>query len=289
MKKILLTGGAGFFCARFTQKFKNEYEILSTDKDNLDITDKENVFKVFSEFKPDYVIHAAAIAVTDFCNKNPEIAHKINVDGAVNVAKACKEIGAKLVFISSEQVFNGNKERGPYDEEHTPVPDTVYGQNKLEAEGLLKEIINELWIVRFTWLFGMTERKMNMASNVLWETITALLKGEKIYASPNEFRGMTYAAEMIENVEKLFKLPYDTYHLGSVNELSRYEVVKHILTEMGLENRISEVLVKDEEKYKNSPRDVRLNTEKARKNGLEFLTTKEGLTKCINDYKLNFK
>lgn len=289
MKKILLTGGLGFFCARFTQKFNNEYEILSTDKDNLDITDKGNVFKVFSEFKPDFVIHAAAIAVTDFCNKNPEIAHKINVDGAANVAEACKEIGAKLVFISSEQVFNGNKEPGPYDEEHTPVPDTVYGQNKLEAEGLLKEIIDELWIVRFTWLFGMTERKMNMASNVLWETITSLLKGEKIYASPNEFRGMTYAVEMVENVEKLFGLPYDTYHLGSVNELSRYEVVKHILTEMGLENRISEILVKDEEKYKNSPRDVRLNTEKARKNGLEFSTTKEGLTKCIKDYKLNLK
>lgn len=289
MKRILLTGGLGFFCARFTQKFNNEYEILSTDKDNLDITDKENVFKVFSEFKPHYVIHAAAIAVTDFCNKNPEIAHKINVDGAVNVAKACKEIGAKLVFISSEQVFNGNIERGPYDEKHTPVPDTVYGQNKLEAEGLLKDIIDELWIVRFTWLFGMTERKMNMASNVLWETITALLKGEKIYASPNEFRGMTYAVEMVENVEKLFRLPYDIYHLGSVNELSRYEVIKHILTEMGLENRISEVLVKDEEKYKESPRDVRLNTEKARKNGLEFSTTKEGLSKCIKDYKLNLK
>ena len=289
MKKILLTGGLGFFCTRFVARYKNDYEVLVTDKDNLDITDSENVLKVFNEFKPDYVIHAAAIAVTDFCNKNPEIARKINVDGAINVAKACKEIGAKLVFISSEQVFNGNLEAGPYDEEHTPIPDTVYGQNKLEAEGLLKEILDELWIVRFTWLFGMTEKNMNMASNILWETVTSLLKGEKIYASPNEFRGMTYVAEMVENVEKVFSLPYSTYHLGSVNELSRYEIVKHILTEMGLENRIDEVLVKDEQKYKDSPRDVRLNTEKARKNGLEFSITKDGLTKCIKDYKLNLK
>jgi dTDP-4-dehydrorhamnose reductase len=289
MNKILLTGGLGFFCTRFAERFKDEYEILASDKENLDITDSENVLKVFSEFRPDYVIHAAAIAVTDFCNKNPDIAHRINVDGAIHVAKACKEVGAKLLFISSEQVFNGNKELGPYDEEHTPVPDTVYGQNKLEAEALLKEILDELWIVRFTWLFGMTERKMNMASNVLWETITSLLKGEKIYASPNEFRGMTYVVEMVENVEKVFRLPYDIYHLGSVNELSRYEVVKHILTEIGLENRIAEVLVKDEEKYKDFPRDVRLNTDKARINGLEFSSTKDGLTKCIQDYKLNLK
>lgn len=289
MKKILLTGGLGFFCARFTERFKSEYEILSTDRDDLDITDKENVLKVFREFRPDYVIHAAAIAVTDFCNKHPEVARKINVDGAVNVAKACKEVGAKLVFISSEQVFNGNPEPGPYDERHTPLPDTVYGQNKLEAEGLLKEILEEVWILRFTWLFGMTEKKLNMASNIMWETVTSLLKGEKIYASPNEFRGMTYVAEMVENIEKVFRVPYDTYHVGSVNELSRYEVVKYILTKMGLESRIDEVLVKDEEKYKDLPRDVRLNTEKARENGLEFLTTKDGLVQCINHYKLNLK
>lgn len=288
MKKVLLTGGQGFFCTRFTERYKNEFEILSTDKDKLDITDEVKVLDAFKEFKPDYVIHAAAIAITDFCNNHPEIARKINVDGAVNVAKACKEVGAKLVFISSEQVFNGNKEAGPYDEEHVPLPDTVYGQNKLEAEGLLMGILDELWVVRFTWLFGLPERGLNIVSNIMWETVTSLLKGEKINASPDEYRGMTYALEMVENFKKVFELPYGTYHLGSVNELSRYEVVKHILTEMGLANRIDNILVKDE-KYKNSPRDVRLNTEKARKNGMEFKTTKEGLANCIRDYKLNLK
>lgn len=289
MKKILLTGGKGFFCTRFNERYKNEYEILSTDKDDLDITDMEKVFKAFKDFKPDYVIHAAAIAVTDFCNKHPEIARRINVDGAVNVARACKEVGAKLVFISSEQVFNGNKEPGPYDENHTPVPNTVYGQNKLEAERLLREITDELWILRFTWLFGMPEREMGIASNILWETLVSLLKGEKIYASPNEFRGMTYVFEMIENFKKVFELPYGTYHIGSTNNMSRYEVVKHILTEMGLSHRLDEVLVKDEEKYKDSPRDVRLNTAKIREHGIVFSTTKDGITQCIKDYKLNLK
>lgn len=289
MKKILLTGGQGFFCTRFFQRYKEEYEILSTDKDDLDITNREKVMEAFKKFKPDYVIHAAAIAVTDFCNKHPEIAHKINVDGAVNVAAACKEVGAKLVFISSEQVFNGNSEPGPYDEEHKPVPDTVYGQNKLEAEGILKGMLQELWILRFTWLFGMPERNLNIVSNIMWETVTSILKGEKIAASPNEFRGMTYAVEMVENFNKVFSLPYGTYHVGSNNELSRYEVVKHILTEMGLSNRIEEILVKDEEKYKASPRDVRLNTNKAREYGLIFSDTKEGLTQCIRDYKLNLR
>jgi dTDP-4-dehydrorhamnose reductase len=228
MAKILLTGGQGFFAARFAQRYKNEFEILPASRNELDITDAGRVLKVFTEFKPDYVIHTAAIAVTDYCNKHPEIAHKINVDGSVNIANACKRAGVKLVFISSEQVFNGNPESGPYDEEHTPVPDTVYGQNKLEAEGLLKGILDETWILRFTWLLGMPEKGMGMASNVLWEAVTSLLKGQKIYASPYEFRGMTYAAEMVENFKKVFELPYGTYHVGSVNELSRYVEVAYI-------------------------------------------------------------
>ena len=289
MKKILLTGGQGFFCTRFTKRYKDEYEILSTDKDNLDITDEHKVLEVLKEFKPDYVIHAAAIAVTDFCNKHPEIAYKINVVGAVNVAKACKDVGARLVFISSEQVFNGNIIAGPYSEENAPDPDTVYGQNKLEAEGLLKNILDELWILRFTWLFGLPEKGLNIVSNIMWETVTALLKGEKIYASPNEFRGMTYAAEMVENFNKVFSLPYGTYHVGSTNNLSRYDVVKHIITEMGLENRIDEILIRDEQKYKDIPRDVRLNTNKAKEHGLIFSNTIDGLTQCIKDYKLNLK
>lgn len=289
LKKVLLTGGHGFFCTRFTERYKNEFVILSAGKEALDITDSVKVLEMFKEFKPDYVIHAAAIAVTDFCNKNPELARKINVDGAMNVAKACKEIGAKLVFISSEQVFNGNVEAGPYDEEHTAVPDTVYGQNKLEAEGLLKEILDELWILRFTWLFGLPEKGLSIASNIVWETVTALLRGEKIYASPHEYRGMTYVSEMVENFKKVFELPYGSYHLGSINEMSRYETVKYILTEMGLTSRIEEVLVKDEGKYKALPRDVRLNTEKARRHGLAFKTTKEGLADCIRDYKLRLK
>lgn len=287
MKKILLTGGQGFFCTRFYERYKNEYKILSTGREDLDITDDIKVMQVFKEFKPDYVIHAAAIAVTDFCNEHPEIAQKINVDGAVNVAKACKEVGAKLVFISSEQVFNGNIENGPYDEGHRPVPNTVYGKNKLEAERLLKDIIDELWIVRFTWLFGMPEKNLSISSNILWETVVSLLKGEKIYASANEFRGMTYVFEMVENFKRVFQLPYDTYHMGSYNSMSRYEVVKYILTEMGLSNRVNEILIKDEEKYKDFPRDIRLNTKKIEKYGIKFTSTRDGLTKCLKDYRLS--
>ncbi|GAA0180225.1 dTDP-4-dehydrorhamnose reductase [Clostridium sediminicola] len=284
-KKILLTGGKGFFCTRFTEKYKHDYEILSTDKDDLDITDEDKVLKAFEEFKPDYVIHAAAIAVTDFCNKHPEIAHKINVEGAVNVAKACKSVNAKMVFISSEQVFNGNTEAGPYSETHIPLPNTVYGENKLEAEGLLKEILHELWIVRYTWLFGFPERNTNINPNILWDTLQIALKGEKTKVTNNEFRGLTYVHELIDQYYKIFELPFGTYHVGSKNNLSRYKITCHILKELGLEERISLLIEKDIEKYKDAPRDVRLDCNKISKLGFNFSESKDGITKCINEFK----
>ena len=163
MEKILLTGGNGFFCSRFAAEYKNAYEILCASSSMLDVTDELKVTETIINFKPTYVIHAAAIANTEFCDKNPDLAYRINVTGAINVAKACKIVHAKMIFISSEQVFNGNIEPGPYTEEVTPCPSTVYGENKLEAEGMLKQILEELWILRFTWLFGVPERNCGMS------------------------------------------------------------------------------------------------------------------------------
>ncbi|MFW2490339.1 SDR family oxidoreductase [Clostridium chromiireducens] len=289
MEKILITGGKGFFSSRLVQYYKGKYEFLVTDKDELDITDEKNVNEIFEKFNPDIVIHAAAIAVTDFCNKNPEAAYKINVNGAINVAKATKKIGGKLVFISSEQVFNGNTNPGPFKEEDEAVPDTVYGKNKLEAEKLLRDIIDELWIVRFTWLFGLPDRNCGMAGNILWETISSIMKNEKITVSSNEFRGMTYVYNMIENFQILFKSPFGTYHLGSENNQNRYEIVKSIFKKLGLESRIDELIIEDKEKYKTNPRDIRLNCDKARSTGMNFYTTDEALEICIKEYGINLR
>jgi len=285
VKKILLTGGNGFFCTRFTKKYQNDYEILSTDLPGLDITDEKGVMEAFKTFNPDIVIHAAAIASTDFCNNNPETAYKVNVIGALNVAKACKEVNAKMVFISTEQVFNGNVESGPYTEKDIPSPDTMYGKNKFEAEGLLKEILNELWILRFTWLFGLPERNCGMSPNILWNTLSMVLEGKKTKVTCNEYRGLTYVYELVDQFPRIFEIPYGTYHVGSHNNLSRYDISCLILKEAGLENRIDELLEKDTEKYSKHHRDARLCTDKIRSYGIEFSDSKDAIKRCLEEFK----
>ena len=286
MEKILLTGGTGFFCTRFAAKYKNTYEILSASSSMLDVTDEFKVTESIKKFNPDYVIHAAAIASTEFCDKNPELAYKINVTGAVNVAKACKEFNSKMIFLSSEQVFNGNIEPGPYTEEITPLPNTVYGENKLEAERILKETLDELWILRFTWLFGLPERNCNMSPNILWDTLSSVLKGNKIKSTPNEYRGLTYVYEVIDQFPQIFNIPYGTYHFGSHNSLSRYDICSLILKEIGLEHKIDKLLEKDLDKYKSHSRDIRLCTDKIKKYNIEFSVSEKAIKKCLKEFRL---
>lgn len=281
-KKILLTGANGFFGTRFIKRYQHQYDVVGTDVPELDITDMAMLQKRFDEERPDIVIHAAAIALTDFCNKNPELAHKVNVQGAVNVATACKEVGAKLVFISTEQIFNGNTEAGPYTELDTPVPDTIYGKNKLEAEGILSEMMDELWILRFTWQFGLPERNTNINANVLWNAMQGLIAGEKMQERTNEFRGLTYIHELVDQFEKIFEIPYGIYHTGAKNDASRYDIAKHIFTLLGQEHRLHDILEAVEAPH---TRDVRLDTSKLAQHGVSFTESTEAITRCLQEFK----
>ncbi len=289
MKRVFVTGGNGFIGTRFREAHHHSFEILSTDIGELNILEKEKVYDALNLFKPDYVIHAAAIALTDFCNQNPDKCREINVIGTLNVASACKRVGAKMVFLSSEQIFNGNPESGPYKETDIPRPDTVYGKNKLEAEKLLKDELDEYWIIRFTWMFGIPERYRPVVANIFWDTVKIALRGKRMKVPCNEYRGLTYIGEVMDQFNRIYDIPYGTYHLGSHNELSRYDVVCLILKGLGLGGRIDELIEKDEEKYADKPRDARLDTMKIRQHGFKFSDTRDAIRKCIEEYGLKLQ
>ena len=280
MEKILITGAKGFFGSRFCKHYRDVYDVYRTDKDDTDITDEKAVHQLVAQIKPDCIIHTAAIPVTDFCNEHPEKAHLINVQGALNIAKAADAVNAKMVLLSTEQIFDGNPESGPYKETDVPVPDTVYGQNKVEAEKKLKEVLDELWVLRFTWLYGLPERGCNINPNILWNAIQIALKGEPAEITDNEFRGFTYVYDVIDQFDKLFSLPFDTYHVGSRNDLSRYDITCHIFRELGLESRINDLLIKTH----GPKRDDRLDTSKIQSLGFHFDESVNSLTKCIKEF-----
>ncbi|MBZ9687280.1 sugar nucleotide-binding protein [Clostridium estertheticum] len=284
MKKVLLTGASGFFASRFYTYYKNKYEILPLSHRDLDITDERRCLEIIQSFKPDYVIHTAAIADTGLCERNPELSFEINVKGSINIAKACSLAKSKLIYLSSEQIFNGNFEKGPYNENHIPRPNTVYGNHKLQAEDELKGIIEELWILRFSWLFGFPEKNCRVSSNILWNVVSSVLKDKRIKLPVNEFRGMTYVYDIIENFHKILEIPYGTYHTGSENDLSTYDIALFILKELGLDHNADNYLEKDTDRYNEHPRDLRISNNKLKKYGIALPETIGGIKNCLSDF-----
>ncbi|SFB12779.1 SDR family oxidoreductase [Clostridium frigidicarnis] len=287
MKKILVTGSNGFLASRFIDFYKDKYDIVPLTRNTLDITVENQVLDFFKHNKFDLVFHTAAISDTQKCEREPDLAEEINVRSTLNIAKACTLKNSTLVFASSDQIFNGNSNNGPYAETILPNPNTVYGHTKFECETRIKEFMDNYYNLRLTWLFTFPERCKKVNTNIITNTLNAIFNNSKLKLSDNEFRGMTYVYDVIENFEKLITLPYGDYNYGSENNLSTYDIACYLLKSMNLSNRIDSTLIMDAERFKDLKRDLRISNKKLKENSIIFPITTEGLMKCIYDFGIN--
>jgi dTDP-4-dehydrorhamnose reductase len=286
MDRILVTGSNGFFASRFIDYYKNRYEVISFSHNNLDITNECKTIQTIKEIKPRYIVHAAAISDTGACERNPKASYKVNVEGTANVAKGCAETRAKLIYLSSDQLYNGNAEEGPYTEVE-PRPNTVYGRHKLEAEKAAANIVSDVVSLRLTWMFSLPERNKKISSNIIWNVVKAALKNEPVKLPVNEYRGLTYVYDLIENFEKLLALPSDSYNTGSENNLTTYDAAKLVLENMGSSHKIDDILIRDIDRFKDNTHDLRISNKKLRDYDIYFSTTEQAVSRCISDF--NFK
>lgn len=280
MEKILITGANGFLASRIIECYKNSYEIFAFGKNELNITDYSNVQKKVEEIMPHYIFHTGAIADTQVCEENIDLSYEINVIGTKNIANIAKKVGAKLIFTSSEQVYNGeNNTEAPFSEENICTPAFVYGKHKLEAENVIKTIFEDYVILRLTWMFDMPKENCKSSGNILWGTMKRLIKGETIEANANEYRGMTYAKEVVKNFPRILALPKGIYNCGSENDFSRYEILKFLFEKLAVsEKRLIPV--------EGLAKDIRIKNDKIKKFGINFRETKEGLNQSISDYNI---
>ncbi|MBM7835317.1 SDR family oxidoreductase [Clostridium sardiniense] len=286
MKKILVTGSNGFLSSRFIETYKDKYEVIKGSHNFLDITDENKVFNFFKNNKIDIVFHSAAISDTAICEKDPSLCEKVNFRGTVNIAKGCSLNNSTLVFASSDQIYNGNLEKGPYTEETIPYPNNVYGVSKLKAEKSIKEILDSHYNLRLTWLFSLPEKNKKTNKNILYNILNSIIKNDPIAFSPNEFRGISYAYDVIENFEKLLESPYGDYNFGSENNLSTYDVALKVLEFLNIKHREGSLLIKDSERFKDEDRDLRISNEKLRNNSIYFSSTEESIYKCLKDFNI---
>jgi dTDP-4-dehydrorhamnose reductase len=249
----------------------------------LDITSPNRVFTTFSEFKPDVVVHAASETNVDKCETKKEQAWKINVEGTRNIAEACQKVGAKLVYISTDYVFDG--EKGLYDEEDKPNPVNYYGLTKLEGE---KQVINyceNYAILRTSVLYGWHPWKQNFATWI----INKLKQRQEITVVEDHYNTPTLAdnlAEMaLEVAEKDLR---GVYHASGNERISRYEFAKQIAETFNLNSSLIKPVKMSQVAawIAKRPRDSSLDSGKIQKKlKMKPLNITEGLNKMKEEMK----
>jgi len=151
--RILVTGHRGQLGSDLMALLGAKYRVAGIDLPEVDITDLSQVFKTVQEVRPEVVIHAAAYTDVDGCESDSETAFAVNRDGTWNVAQACAEMGCRLIYYSTDYVFDG-AQATPYVETDLPNPRTIYGKSKLAGEEAILESLDDFAILRIAWVYG---------------------------------------------------------------------------------------------------------------------------------------
>ena len=151
--RILITGSKGQLGRDLVVTFSPRCEVTGVDIEELDIRRRDAVLEAVRTIRPQILIHSAAYTDVDGCEDNRTLAFDVNAEGTRNLALACREVGAAMVYYSTDYVFRGDKD-SPYTEEDLPDAKTVYGASKLAGERAASEILDELVILRIAWVYG---------------------------------------------------------------------------------------------------------------------------------------
>jgi len=280
MTKILITGSSGFLGSRLAYYLKDRYELLLPSHSELNVSREEAVKTYIEEHRPEVVIHCAALSNTGYCEQHAEESHRVNVQGTVRIAKACKLTGAKLIFMSSDQVYNGTPMLGPLKEEDVLQPVNIYGQHKLEAEQRAQWNLPESVGLRLTWMYDLPESHMKLNSNILVNLQRAYDERTTLRAATHEFRGVTYVWEVVKNIEKAIDLPGGIYNFGSGKTMNSYELHLKAANLMGLKEP-SEWILPDVERFSDVERNLTMDCSQIEKQGIHFNDSVEGITEAL--------
>ncbi|VTM24791.1 dTDP-4-dehydrorhamnose reductase [Stutzerimonas stutzeri] len=236
MAKFLITGANGQVGYCLTQQLQGEHEILAVGRNELDITDQSAVKKAIENFCPNVIINAAAHTAVDRAETEIELSKAINVKGPQYLAEAAKSVGAAILHISTDYVFDGQR-AGKYKESDATDPQGVYGRTKLEGEQAVAAANDKFIVLRTAWVFG--EHGNNFVKTMLRLAKTR----DTLGVVADQVGGPTYAGDiakaLIQIAEKIIageKVEYGVYHLTGEPYISWYEFAKTIFAEAVSQN-----------------------------------------------------
>lgn len=222
--KILIIGASGLVGGRLYKDLKQTHQVIGTYNNfplpgltRLDITNKNEIEQLVKEAKPDWILHPAAYADVDGCEKNPDLCYKINWQGVKNVVDCAKQNECAFLFFSTDYIFDGKN--GPYSEDNKPNPLSIYGKVKLEMENYIKNNLNKYLIIRTANVFGWEEQGKNFVIRL----INNLKQEKQQNIVTDQIGSPTYVGFLTKAVKYLIENNYDgVYNVAGRETIDRY-------------------------------------------------------------------
>ena len=283
--KILITGANGMLAKEVREKFKEGNEVTLTDVAELDITNEKMVYDFVTDLKPDLIINCAAYTAVDKAEENFDLADRINGDGPTNLAKAAKVAGSKLVHISTDYVFGGDLELSKtYKEDDEKKPVTAYGITKLHGEKGIEDNLDNYYIFRTAWLYG-------IGGNNFVKTMTKLgTERDELSVVSDQHGSPTYAKDLTEIIYQAVskKIPYGVYNATNEGFTTWYDFTKEILNEQGIECKVNPVTTSQyiemmKVTQAKRPFNSQMSKDKLKQAGINVPEWKDGLRRYLEE------
>jgi len=240
--KLLITGGGGFLGGNIIRESASGFDVISVDSRiqrydqfNLetavqDLTDSRGLDRLLEKFRPDVIVHTAAISDIDYCEAHKDVAEKVNIGVTRRIAEYCSRENIRLIYFSSDSVFDGTK--SAYVEEDSPSPLHYYGETKVQGEHIISSILEKWNIIRPSLIMGLPVE--DSGNSFLWKMIKNLKNGSKVAFPAEEIRTPVDAVTLSRAVLELAGSEINGFfHLSGNTVLNRYDMALKICSFLG--------------------------------------------------------
>lgn len=280
--KVLVTGANGQLGYDLVKKLKElDINVVATSRSVFDITNEEETRNYIFLQKPDIIIHCAAYTSVDKAESERELCYFVNVEGTRNISKIAKELNAKLVYISTDYVFDGGS-KIPYHEDEPTNPINYYGYTKEQGESIVRNLVNKYFIIRTSWVFGAN------GDNFVKKILGLSQLTNKIDVVNDQIGAPTFTKDLaIFIIELMLTNNYGIYHGVNEGYCTWYEFAKEICEISGIEVNINPVRSNEYSTVARRPSNSRLSKRNIEKAGIKRLPHwKDALERFIKEIRL---